>query len=232
MEIFKCLPCPQQLLYHLLHSVAWMPFLEVLLDHESVGSCTSWSLSWSYYYWEGWGTLLHFLTRTCFLELVWNWRWSMVASCKWGLLLWRSHGWMSPGLVGPQNCVFCVFHPVAKGEGTAFEPDVQPQWCRATFQHTFGFYVVQFWRDNKQQKVHKSLVFRKKTSLWQFISYVAACFFVYDSNSISWIVLKFINSYPVVTYRCCIPPEVSDLKTWDFSSPCCSQWCTFYQVRR
>lgn len=51
---------------------------------------------------------------------------------------------MSPGLVGPQNFVFCVFHPVAKGDGTAFEPDVQPQCCRATFKRTFEFYVVQF----------------------------------------------------------------------------------------
>lgn len=173
-----------------------------------------------------------FLTRTCFSELVWNWRWSMVASCKWGLLLWRSHGWMPPGLVGPQKFVFCVFHPVAKGDGTAFGPDVQPQCSRATFQHTFEFYVVQFWRDNKQQKVHKSLAFRKKTTLWQFISDVSACFSVYDLNSISWIVLKFINLHPAVTYRCCIPLEVSDLETWDFSSPCCSQWCTSYQVRR
>jgi len=31
---------------------------------------------------------------------------------------------MSPGLVGPQKFVFCVFHPVAKGDGTAFGPDV------------------------------------------------------------------------------------------------------------
>jgi hypothetical protein len=76
------------------------------------------------------------------------------------------------------------------------------------------------------------LAFRKKTSLWQFISDVAACFSVYDSNSISWIVLKFINSHPVVTYRCCIPLDISDLVTWDFFSPCCLQWRTFYQVRR
>jgi hypothetical protein len=129
---------PQQLLYHLLHSLAWMPFLEVLLDHESVGSCTSWSLSWSYYYWEGWGTLLHFFNKNLLF------RTSMELALIYGCLLqvrvtvmeesWLNASWSCRP---PKICVLCV-SSCGKGWWDGI-------WTRCSASVLQGYLPTYFW---------------------------------------------------------------------------------------
>lgn len=235
MENFKYLPCPPAI------AVSFATFLGL--------NALSWSVAGSWICRK-----LHFVIS--FMELLllrrlrysfalFNknllFRTSMELALIYGCLLqvrvtvmeesWLNVSWSCRP---PKICVLCVS---SRGKG----------WWNGIWTRCFSLsaaglpsnILLSFMSSSSEETTssrksitYKSLAFRKKPSLWQFISDVAACFSVYDSNSISWIVLKFINSHPVVTYRCCIPLEVSDLETWDFSSPCCSQWCTFYQVRR